>query len=128
VKQNYIGDNTVYVARVKEGKHGPMFDWSWGYYSVFDADAILYDIFKCGEPYSYYCNPALDDLILQGRSTLDQKKRAEIYAKAQKLLFDDAAYVFKWGLRGVWGVSNRVEYQAPPDEVDRMFLVTPKKK
>jgi peptide/nickel transport system substrate-binding protein len=128
VKQNYIGDNTVVVARVKEGKGGPMFGWSWGYYSVFDADAILFDIFKCGEPYSYYCNPQLDDLILQGRSTLDQKKRTEIYAKAQRLLFDDAGYLFKWSLRGVWGISNRVEYQAPPDEVDRMFLVTPRKK
>jgi peptide/nickel transport system substrate-binding protein len=128
VKRSYIGDNTVQVARIKEGKLGPMFDFSWGYYSVFDADAILHDIFKCGESYSYYCNRALDDLIVQGRSTLDQKKRAEIYVKAQKLLFDDAAYIFKWGLRGVWGISNRVEYQAPPDEVDRMFLVTPRKK
>src|SRR2546426_487164 len=128
VKRNYIGDNTVLVARIKEGKAGSMFNWSWGYYSVFDADAILYDVFKCGENYSYYCNPALDDLISQGRSTLDQKKRTETYVKAQKLLFDEAAYLYKWGLRGVWGISNRVEYQAPPDEVDRMFLVTPKKK
>jgi len=128
VQQNYIGDNTVLVARIKEGKGGPMFNWSWGYYSVFDADAILYDVFRCNEPYSYYCNPALDDLIVQGRSTLDQKKRTEIYVKAQKLLFEDAAYVYKWGLRGVWGISNRVNYEAPADEIDRMFLVTPRKK
>ena len=128
VKQNYIGDNTVLVARIKEGKGGPMFNWSWGYYSVFDADAILYDVFKCGEAYSYYCNKELDDLIHAGRSTLDQKKRTEIYVKAQKLLFDDAAYLYKWGLRGVWGISDRVEYQAPADEVDRMFLATPRKK
>src|SRR5438552_3884645 len=116
------------AARSKDSKAGPMFSFSWGYYSVFDADAILYDIFKCKETYAYYCNPAMDDLIIQGRSTLDQKKRAEVYAKAQKLAFDDAAYLFKWGLRGVWGISNRVDYQAPPDEVDRMFLVTPRKK
>src|SRR5438309_686723 len=128
VMRNYIGDNTVLVAKIKDGKAGSMFNWSWGYYSVFDADAILFDVFKCGENYSYYCNPALDDLIIQGRSTLDQKKRAEVYVKAQKLLFDDAAYLYKWGLRGVWGISNRIEYQAPADEVDRMFLVTPKKK
>jgi peptide/nickel transport system substrate-binding protein len=128
VKRNYTGDNTVLVARIKEGKTGPMFNWSWGYYSVFDADAILHDVFKCGEAYSYYCNKELDDLILSGRSTLDQKKRAEIYVKAQKLLFDDAAYLYKWGLRGVWGISNRIEYQAPADEVDRMFLATPRKK
>ncbi len=128
VQRNYVGDNTVLVARVKDGTFGPMFNWSWGYYSIFDADAILYDVFKCGEPYSYYCNKDLDQLIIAGRSTLDQKKRVEIYSKAQHLLFDDAAYLFKWGLRGVWGISNRIEYTAPADEVDRMFLVTARKK
>ena len=33
---------------VRDNKADPMFDWSWGYYSVFDADAILYDVMKCG--------------------------------------------------------------------------------
>jgi ABC-type transport system substrate-binding protein len=101
---------------------------SWGYYSVFDADAILFDVMTCGQPYSYYCNKALDDLVIQGRSTLDSKKRMEIYAKAQNLLKEDAAYLYKWGLRGVWGVSNRIDYEAPRDEIDRMFIVTPRKK
>jgi peptide/nickel transport system substrate-binding protein len=128
VKRTYIGDNTVFVARVKEGKGGHIFNWSWGYYSVFDADAILHDVLKCGEPWSYYCNKDLDELIFSGRSTLDQKKRTEIYLKAQKVLHDDAAYLFKWGLRGVWGVSNRIEYTAPLDEIDRMYTATPRKK
>jgi peptide/nickel transport system substrate-binding protein len=127
-RKRYVGEVGPYVNLVRDGKADPMFEWSWGYYSVFDADAILYDVMKCGEAYSYYCNKALDDLIIQGRSTLDQRKRAEIYVKIQRLIFDDAAYIFKWGLRGVWGISNRVEYQAPRDEIDRMFLVTPRKK
>jgi peptide/nickel transport system substrate-binding protein len=105
-----------------------MFEWSWGYYSVFDADAILYDVMTCNQAYSYYCNKALDDLVIQGRSTLDAKKRQEIYTKAQKLLQEDAAYLYKWGLRGVWGISNRIDYEAPRDEVDRMFTVTLRKK
>jgi peptide/nickel transport system substrate-binding protein len=127
-KKRYVGDVGPYVNLVRDSKADPMFEWSWGYYSIFDADAILYDVMKCNEAYSYYCNKELDDLIIQGRSTLDQKRRSEIYAKAQKLIFDDAAYLYKWGLRGVWGISNRVDYEAPRDEVDRMFLVTPRKK
>jgi peptide/nickel transport system substrate-binding protein len=127
-KKRYVGEVGPYVNLVRDGKADPMFEWSWGYYSIFDADAILYDVMRCGEPYSYYCNPALDDLIVQGRSTLDQKKRAEVYIRAQKLAFEDAAYLFKWGLRGVWGISNRIEYEAPRDEIDRMFLVTLRKK
>jgi peptide/nickel transport system substrate-binding protein len=126
-KKHYIGDAGPYVTQVKESKAGPMFEWSWGYYSVFDADAILYDVLRCGEAYSYYCNKELDDLIQTSRSTLDAKRRAEIYAKAQRILFDDAAYLFKWGLRGVWGVSNRIDYEAPKDEIDRMFVAKPRK-
>ena len=127
-RKRYVGEIGPYVNLVRDGKAGPMFEWSWGYYSVFDADAILFDVMKCGEAYSYYCNKALDDLIIQGRSTLDAKKRTDIYVRAQKLIHEDAAYLFKWGLRGVWGISNRVDYEVPRDEIDRMFVVTPRKK
>jgi peptide/nickel transport system substrate-binding protein len=127
-KARMVGEIGPFVNLVRDGKADPMFEWSWGYYSIFDADAILFDVMTCGQAYSYYCNKALDDLVIQGRSTLDQKKRAEIYQKAQKLIHDDAAYLFKWGLRGVWGVSNRVAYEAPRDEIDRMFVVSPRKK
>ncbi len=127
-KQRFVGEVGPFTNLVRDNKADPMFTWSWGYYSVFDADAILYDVMTCDQPYSYYCNKALDDLVIQGRSTLDAKKRAEIYVKAQKLIHDDAAYLFKWGLRGVWGISNRIEYDAPKDEIDRMFIVTSRKK
>lgn len=128
VKARMVGESGPFTNLVRDSKADPMFEWSWGYYSIFDADAIFYDTMTCNQPYSYYCNKPFDDLVAQGRSTLDPKKRAEIYAKAQRMIHDDAAYLFKWGLRGVWGVSNRVEYDAPRDEVDRMWVVTPRKK
>src|SRR6185503_11198120 len=127
-RKRYVGEIGPYVNLVRDGKAEPMFEWSWGYYSIFDADAILFDVMTCNQAYSVYCNKALDDLVIQGRSTLDPKRRMEIYAKAQKLIHDDAAYLFKWGLRGVRGISNRIEYEAPRDEVDRMWAVTPRKK
>ncbi len=126
--QPIVEPGVILTNMVRDSKADPMFEWSWGYYSIFDADAIFYDVMTCNQPYSYYCNKEFDDLVIQGRSTLDTKRRADIYAKAQKLIHDDAAYLFKWGLRGVWGVSNRVDYEAPRDEVDRMWVVTPRKK
>ena len=123
-----VGEVGPFTNLVRDSKADPMFEWSWGYASVFDADAILYDVMTCNQPYSYYCNTALDDLVIQGRSTLDTKKRAEIYTRAQRLIHEDAAYLYKWGLRGVWGISNRIEYEAPRDEIDRMFVVTARKK
>src|SRR5213594_4355450 len=126
-RRRYVGEVGPFVNLVRDGKGETMFEWSWGYYSVFDADAILYDVMKCGEQYSYYCNKALDDLIIQGRSTLDQKKRTEVYAKIQRLDFADAAEPPLEEVGGVWGISNRVEYQAPRDEIDRMFVAKPRK-
>jgi ABC-type transport system substrate-binding protein len=38
----------------------------------------------CNQAYSYYCNQALDNLVIQGRSTLDTKRRMELYARAQE--------------------------------------------
>jgi peptide/nickel transport system substrate-binding protein len=125
-QQNYIGDQTVYIARLRDGKAGPMFNFTWGYTSIFDADAILYQVFSCQSHWSYYCNKELDQLTLAGRSVLDENKRREIYARAQKILFDDAVYLYKWGLRGIWGLSNRINYDVPRDEIDRMFNVSPR--
>ena len=74
-KQRMVGEIGPFTNLVRDNKADPMFEWSWGYYSVFDADAILFDVMTCNQPYSYYCNKALDDLVIQGRSTLDAKKR-----------------------------------------------------
>lgn len=38
---------------------------------------------------SHYHNPAYDDLVQQGESTTDEKKKQEIYTKLQKIILDD---------------------------------------
>jgi peptide/nickel transport system substrate-binding protein len=137
VKFDQMNEIGPYVTQVKEGKAGPMFVWSWGYYSVFDADGILYDLFHCGglnennqpkdTPWAYYCDEQMDTWIEAARGTIDAKKRQELYTKIQQQLHDDAAHIFKWGLHGIWGVSKRITWKAPIDEIDRMFLAAPAK-
>lgn len=126
-RQSQIGEMGPYVTQVRQGKAGPMFGWAWGYYSVFDADAILFDNFRCGEPPSYYCNKELDGLVDAGRSAVDRTRRREIYSRAQQILFDEAAALFQWAFHRVWGISNRIEYAAPVDEIDRLFTAAPRK-
>jgi hypothetical protein len=43
----------------------------------------------------------------------------------QQLLTEEAAHLFMWGIHGIWGVSKRVEWSAPSDEIDRLFLAKP---
>lgn len=62
-----------------------------------DADNFLMLLetanIKGGLNASKYSNPKLDDLLAQGRTTLDPAKRAEIYGEAQKIAAVDAPWV-----------------------------------
>lgn len=73
--------------------------WSGGT----DPDDNLYSLFytKAGFNLSKYSNPAFDMLLDQGRQTLDQNKRGDIYKQAQKILFDDQPFiVYQQGVQG----------------------------
>ncbi|MCC6179019.1 MAG: hypothetical protein IT305_27230 [Chloroflexi bacterium] len=126
VNIQFIPDSTTRVNQVSDGKGGPMFSWDWGYYSVFDADGILWDIHHSSAPLSYWRTPELDKLLEEGRSTLDENKRKETYSKAQKMLRDEAVVLFCWSATSVWGVSKRVDWQGRADEIDRIFEAKPK--
>jgi len=40
-----------------------------------------------------YCNPQVDKLILASQSETDQEKRAELLKEAERIVYNDAAYV-----------------------------------
>ncbi len=62
-----------------------------------DADNFLMLLetanIKGGLNASKYSNPKMDELLAQGRTTLDPAKRAEIYGEAQKIAAADAPWV-----------------------------------
>src|SRR5206468_3400296 len=65
-----IGDSTAATTMVSDGKVN-FFQWDWGYFSVFDADGILWDMHHSSSPYAYFSTPELDKLLETGRGTLD---------------------------------------------------------
>ncbi len=121
-----IPDATTRVNQVGEGKGGPMYWWDWGYYSVFDADGILWEMHHSSGANNYFASPELDKLLEEGRTTLDESKRKDAYSKAQKLLHDEAAVIFLWSATSVWGVSKRLDWTGRADEIDRIFEAKPK--
>ncbi len=56
----------------------------------------------------YYSNPVVDKLIDEGRSTVDQQRRKEIYAEVQRILANDLPYINLWYLDNVLVHTNRV--------------------
>jgi len=103
-----------------EGKATHGFFGSWGYYSTFDADAILHPLYHTeagGWVGKWYTRvPGLDDLIDAGRSTLDKEKRMAAYTKAQSLIKDEAPSIFLFSQHDMLGINKRVDYAARGDE------------
>ena len=120
-----VGDSTQQTTLVSTGKT-VMYQWDWGYFSVFDADGILWDMHHSDSPYAYFSTPELDQLLETGRGTLDSQKRLDAYSKAQHLLHDQAAVLFMFGTHGIWGVSNRVDWSPRSDEIDWLYEAKPK--
>jgi len=111
--------------RNRAGQNGPMHEGSWGSYSVFDADGILWDMLHSTSPFSYYENQELDKLLLDARSTLDEAVRKDLYARAQKIVRDDAPFIFMWGYHQLWGVNNAVNWTPDADEIDKFYTAKP---
>ncbi len=120
-----VHESRAFTDMVSQGKGGPMYEWSWGYYSVFDADGILWDMLHSSSPFSYYENPELDRLLLEARSTLDEETRKRLYSRAQQIIRDEAPVIFMWGFHQLWAVSTAVNWMPDPDEIDKFYNAKP---
>jgi peptide/nickel transport system substrate-binding protein len=105
--------------------------FSWGNYSVFDADALLHPLYHT-EPGGwigkwYTRVEGLDRPIDEARSSLDQAKRKRIYSQIQQMIREEAPSIFLWTQYDTLAISKRVEYAARPDEWLWLFDAKPKR-
>ena len=114
-----------------EGKAAHGYYGSWGYYSVFDAEAILHPLYHTepgGWVGKWYARvEGLDALIDQGKSTVDQAARRRTYTQIQRLLKEEAPSIFLFHQFDTLGVSKKVEYAARGDEWLWLFDAKPKR-
>ncbi len=112
---------SVYQPNIDARKQPPAFMLGWGN-STYDPDGTLYDQFV-GQRYSYYKNPDFNKLIDQGRTIVDQSKREEIYKQANKILNQDAPWIFLHQQQDIYGTSKRIKWQARSDEQLNAFEI-----
>jgi peptide/nickel transport system substrate-binding protein len=88
-----------------------------GWSGRIDPDPDMYPHFTCGGSFNYgkYCNPATDKALNDGRTTFDVEKRKAAYQQANKLIAEDAPYIF---------ISNGVATQVTSAKV-RNYLLLP---
>lgn len=90
-----------------------------------DADYTLRRLYTTAANRNGYGNPELDKILNDAAETVDQKRRAELYAQANKIIWDDAVGIFPFELLENFAYSKKVQgFVAVPDVVPSFASVT----
>jgi peptide/nickel transport system substrate-binding protein len=108
----------------RTGKLKDIYLASWGSWSVFDADMILYPRFHSSEAFAYGRDPKLGEWLDVGRNTVNAGKRMEAYRQVQKYVADNYLVFPMYAQTSVMAVSNKLNYKAASDETIALWRAT----
>ena len=95
----------------------------WGN-TLHDADGNFQPFFTPESVFSYYSTPDLVDKINRARTTMDEKKRLELYKEMQREIYEEAPLVFLYQQIDHYGVSKKVQgFQVRGDEQFVLYKV-----
>jgi peptide/nickel transport system substrate-binding protein len=85
-------------------------------------------IFTCHQEdnASGYCDPGYDELVHSASTEFDAVKRKALIDAAQKVVWDDAYWIFLWRAPLYAGMSNRIDYTLRPDDYVEIYLAKPR--
>lgn len=89
-----------------------------------DADFTLRRLYHSGARRLGYANPNLDRLLDEAATTLDQRRRLDLYAQAQRILWEEAVGIFPFDLLEVYVFRKRLSGFVPePSGIPNFRLV-----
>jgi peptide/nickel transport system substrate-binding protein len=94
----------------------PVWLIGWGT-STYDAEAVYVPLFRSGRFLSNYYNADFEGLIEQAQSTMDARKRAELYQRINRIWVEDAAAMPLYQQQDLYGANRRVQWKARGDEL-----------
>ena len=103
----------AFLAKLRT-KEQELFALSW-MAGTEDPDMVMYPLLHSsqwtpnGPNRALYKNPKFDDLLQQARLTTDQARRASLYKEAQRILVDDAPWIFVDHEIQIAAVARRVQ-------------------
>jgi peptide/nickel transport system substrate-binding protein len=117
----------THLDKIKNRNTGDMFFLGWG--PALFGQGTMQPLFLADQTYSSYGNnKAIDDKIARAQTLIDPKARAEAYAELQRLVRDEAPWVFLWQQHDLYGVTGQIEWTPRADEKVWMYeaKVTPR--
>ena len=117
----------THLDKIKNRNTGEMFFLGWG--PALHGQGTMQPLFLADQTYSSYGhNRIIDDKIARAQTLLDPKARADAYAELQRLVRDEAPWVFLWQQHDLYGVASHVDWTPRADEKVWMYeaKVTPR--
>jgi peptide/nickel transport system substrate-binding protein len=117
----------THLDKIKNRNTGDMFFLGWG--PALYGQGTIQPLFLADQTYSSYGNnKTIDEKIARAQTLMDPKARADAYAELQRLIRDEAPWVFLWQQHDLYGVTNQVEWTPRADEKVWMYdaKVTPR--
>jgi len=117
----------THLDKIKNRNTGDMFFLGWG--PALYGEATMHPLFLADQTYSSYGNnKTLDEKIARAQTLLEPKARAAAYAELQRLVRDEAPWVFLWQQHDLYGVTKQIEWTPRADEKVWMYeaKVTPR--
>lgn len=98
-------------------RHGgvPMWLIGWGN-TTWDADYTWAPMFHTGQILANYWNPDFNALLDEAQTSMNPKKRLELYSKAGRFFLDDAPAISLYQQIDSYGVSRKLNWTARSDE------------
>jgi peptide/nickel transport system substrate-binding protein len=110
----------THLDKIKNRNTGDLFFLGWG--PALHGQGTIEPLFKAEGTYaSYGNNKVLDDKIARAVTLVDAKARAAAYTELQKLVRDEAPWVFLWQQHDLYGVAQSVEWTPRADEKVWMY-------
>lgn len=109
--------NPTWTTSPERRRERDMYLFSWGN-ATLDPSDIMHPTLRTGGRGNAagYSNPEVDRLLDAAESEVDQDKRKASYHQVQRMLVEDAPWIFLWLPQDLYGVSRRIEGWKPqPD-------------
>ena len=95
----------------------------WGT-STFDADDVLWGAFARQPNKNNYVNQDVIDLVTQAHTSLDQELRADLYAQALDIIYEEVPWLFLFQQFDIYGVSSDIVWEPREDQIIEVFSMS----
>jgi peptide/nickel transport system substrate-binding protein len=110
----------THLDKIKNRNTGELFFLGWG--PALHGQGTMHPLFLADQTYSSYGNnKTIDDKVARAQTIMEPKARAEAYADLQKVVHDEAPWVFLWQQHDIYGVASAVEWSPRADEKVWMY-------